>query len=258
MTSESGNPDKKLSQGEVSRELVTYELTKPSLESKLDAQLVVNYLTINGIIDIEIDEGSVNSLLTIISHKQSRKIFAYACQHKVWLMRNLWRTVGVTKTQAYEVINRLIRGGLLKKTLIKVNPPLRQMKGSRPRIYTWAHLEVEDAMDPRVQKARERYWETFRLDDPEAYRRKESTENLLYRISQLTVDYYTGRAQCGKHGTPDNRQIITYIKRTFSEEIPDHWPHLGRLAQDVGHTLHFTTLSPPPERIGNAVDEGSL
>lgn len=257
MTSEGGNPGEKVSHAEVSHELVRYELTKPSLESTLNKQLVVNYLTINGILDIEIGEDLVNPLLTIISHKQSQKIFAYACQHKVWLMRNLWRTVGVTKTQAYEVINRLIRGGLLKKTLIKVHPPIPQMKGSRPRVYTWSYLEVEDAMDPLVQEARERYWAAFKHEDPEAYRRKESTENLLIRISQLTVDYYTGRAQVGKHGTPDNKQIINYIKRTFAEEIPDRWPHLGQLVQDVGHTLHFTSMPPPPEPAGLEAEEGA-
>lgn len=116
----------------------------------------------------------------------------------------------MTKTQAYDVINDLISLHLLKKTLIEVEPPIPSATGRRPRVYTWAHIEVKDAMDPQVQEATRRYWDTFRRYDPE-FQRKESTDSLLKAIGQSTVDYYRGRGRTGRHQRPEVLEVKRYL-----------------------------------------------
>lgn len=216
-------------------ELVNSELTNSPPTSVLISELIVKYFTNYSNIDMDIDRELVNQLLTISHNPIGGRAIHYIFEYQVFLVPPLYRNAKIKKQHAYEIVNELIRLGIVKKTQYKVSPPLRSMKGPKPRIYTLAHIELEGGMDSRIEEARSRYFETFERYDPD-YRAELVKQDLTNTISQTAVDYFRGKGRYGKHQGPSRHQVVEYLKR----EYPDLEPIIrGDLSQKIVNKLYF-------------------
>jgi len=202
-------------------------------KARLVSQLLTNYTLIPNVID---SPGLVNWLLTNLRGKKG-EILLYTNENPVFLQPNIWKTLGLSKEYTTRIIKQLIRLNLVKKTKYSIIPPIRNLGGRRPTIFTLFNIELNESSDPRIQEARNKYYETFtrydlgHLKDP---------KNIVSvdLLSQQVVDYYSQQGKVGVDLSPSKHQILANMK-TMKEADGIDSITLLNIAQRIYNDLSF-------------------
>ena len=121
------------------------------------------------------------------SNDKRTEILKFILENKVWVMPALYRSLNIDKGYAYDEIKKFITRKLVKRTKIRLEPPIEADAGRRPQIYSWKSIELTGAMDPLVMKARDVYYETISFEEDRRDKRELSGKTLQIEISRVGI-----------------------------------------------------------------------
>ena len=184
--------------------------TTTTLKLELLSQWLTDYFNNNSLV---MSEEFVSWFWKYSKFKNWEKILSYTRRHPVFSVPALSHAMKINKRCAYEIISKLRTKNLIKKTDYKLNPPIKSVRGAKPRIFIVASIRLTGPRDHRIEDARIRYERTFnRQTTLVGEGNKLYASNLqLKTICKLGTDYFTEKGQSGKL-TPPIRDILYYLK----------------------------------------------
>jgi len=113
----------------------------------------------------------------------------------------------------YEIISKLRAKNLIIKTDYRLNPPIKNVRGARPRIFIVASIRLSGPRDHRIEDARIRYEKTFDRQTTlmDVGNKLYATDLQLKIICKLATEYYTQKERVGRL-TPSTRDILNFLK----------------------------------------------